>query len=948
MSWQIEFRHGVWLPQIGWWLDAHFPVKRSFVSHAHFDHVAEHEEIIASAGTARLMRARLPARRTEHVLPFGHTEALTTNCAITLHPAGHIYGSAQALLEHELHGSLLYTGDFKLRPGLSAEPCATPHSDTLIMETTFGRPHYVFPPTAEVLRAIAHFCAETISNGETPVLFGYSLGKSQELLSGLAEARLPVMLHPQTCRLTRVYEEMGLTFPDYREFSAHELAGHVVICPPQARDSSFLRKIPQRRTAMITGWAMDPGAIYRYQCDAAFPLSDHADFPDLIRFVERVAPQRVLTLHGFSREFAQTLRDRGIEAWAINQDNQLELGILKTSIRAPGPLAAEEAAPIDAPLSPDSFTRFVATADAVKATPAKLEKIALLRDYLASLSADDAARAAVFLTGRPFPQSDARTLTLGWAVVKRAVLELAPGSEADYRDAYHRFADAGDATGAVLAGKTQPRPCALSEIAQFFDAVAAARGPAPKLDLLRNRFSALGRNEIRYLVKIITGDLRIGLKMGLLEEAIAAATERTLEEIREANMLCGDIAAVVRAARAGELRTIQLRVFHPLQFMLASPEPTADAIVARFTELAAPSPPCTSAPESKSVIRTLDHSPLSNSKSVLRTFPEGAVASPTIWLEEKYDGIRCQLHKSGARVELYSRDLHRITDTFPELVAAARELPGDAIIDGELLAWRDGRALPFAELQKRLGRKGGDDFFLGSEIPVSLSCYDLLWRDGRTLLKEPLATRREELVALLHSLPESLAARFPIAPVQLVHTADEIEAAFLAARQRGNEGLMAKDPQSAYTPGRRGLAWLKLKKAYATLDVVVVGAEYGHGKRHAVLSDYTFAIRDEENGNHLLTVGKAYSGLTDAEILQLTQHFLDHTLEVHGRYRRVVPNIVLEIAFDSIQPSDRHESGFALRFPRIARIRSDKTPAEIDTLETCRRLAAPPSFAPAQ
>ena len=213
MSWDIKFDRGVYLPQLDWWLDAHDPVHRSFVSHAHSDHTALHREILCSAGTARLMQARLPGERIEHVLPFGQTEALTADCAVTLHPAGHIFGSAQSLLEHPQHGSLLYTGDFKLRRGLSAEPCATPHADTLIMETTFGRPHYVFPPTEKVLQDIAHFCQETLSDGGTPVLFGYSLGKSQELLSGLAAARLPVMLHPQTHRLTRVYEELGIAFP---------------------------------------------------------------------------------------------------------------------------------------------------------------------------------------------------------------------------------------------------------------------------------------------------------------------------------------------------------------------------------------------------------------------------------------------------------------------------------------------------------------------------------------------------------------------------------------------------------------------------------------------------------------------------------------------------------------------------------------------------------------
>lgn len=889
--WEVEFRNGVWLPQVGWWLDAHFPVDRSFVSHAHFDHLATHREILCSQGTARLMRARLPGERTEHVLPFGHPERLTEDCAVTLYPAGHIFGSAQSLLEHEEHGRLLYTGDFKLRPGLSAELCETPPADVLVMETTYGRPHYVFPPTGQVLADIAEFCRLALDEGETPVLFGYSLGKSQELLSGLAAAQLPVMLHPQTLRLTKVYEELGRTFPPYREFDPAAVAGHVVICPPQSAASPFLRRIGARRTAIITGWALDPGVVYRYQCDAAFPLSDHADFPDLLRFVERVNPRRVLTLHGFAAEFAAILRDRGIEAWAINQINQLEFGLASTR----SPFTAEEPASTPASAAPggaiaeNSFARFAAVAEQVRATAAKLEKISTLAAYLGSLTPDEAAQAAVFFTGRAFPQSDDRTLTLGWAAVKRAILEVAGLDEAGFRAAYPRFADSGDAAAAVLAGRTQPEPASLTEIGDFLARIAAARGPVAKLELLRARLATLSAGEAKYLVKIITGDLRIGLKEGLLEEAVAAAAGQTPESVREANLLCGDIAAVTRAARQNRLGEIQLRVFHPLQFMLASPEPTADAILARL--------------------------------------------SPPVWLEEKYDGIRCQLHKSGERVELFSRDLHRISGQFPDLVRAARELPGDFIADGELLAWRDGRALRFAELQKRLGRKG-DDFFLGAEIPVSIFLYDLLWRDGRTLLKEPLSTRR----ALLEQLVPADHPRFVLAPLQRASTAIEIEAAFLAARQRGNEGLMAKDPGSPYTPGRRGLAWLKLKKAYATLDVVVVSVEAGHGKRRDVLSDYTFAIRDEEN-DRLLTVGKAYSGLTDAEIAQLTQHFLEHTTEIRGRHRHVVPDVVLEVAFDSIQASDRHQSGFALRFPRIARIRTDKTAADIDTLDTCRRLA---------
>jgi DNA ligase-1 len=900
MAWDVKFERGIWLPQMGWHLDAHFPSKRSFVSHAHFDHIAPHQEILCSEGTARLMQARMPGNRIEHVLPFGLEERLTEECSVTLHPAGHIFGSAQALLNDPRHGSLLYTGDFKLRPGLSAEACAAPHADLVIMETTFGRPQYVFPPTESVLGAIAQFCHDALADGETPVLYGYSLGKSQEILRSLAASSLPVMLHPQTWRLTKVYEELGITFPAHREFLASEVKGHVVICPPQVGGSSFLQKIKRHRTAIITGWAMDPSAVYRYQCDAAFPLSDHADYPDLLRFVELVNPGKVLTMHGFAAEFAKVLRERGVEAWALDQSNQLDLEMPVSARlhRAGEPTVPDQVADLgEGAPGLSSFARFAAAAEAIRSTSRKSEKTRLLAEYLQSLQAEEAAYATVFFTGRPFFQADGRSLNLGWSIVKRAVLEVAGATEGDFRAAYRQFADSGEASEILLRGRTRPADAGLPEVASFFELIAAARGPTEKLSLLSEFMRKLGPAEAKYLVKVITGDLRIGLKEGLVEEAVAAASSSPLEAVREANMLSGDIAAVMRAARAGRLASIQLRVFHPLQFMLASPEPTAEAIMERM--------------------------------------------EAPVWLEEKYDGIRCQVHKQGERVQVYSRDLHDITDQFPDLARAARGLPGDFIGDGELLAWRDGRALPFADLQKRLGRKG-DDFFLGAEIPVSVSFYDLLWRDGRVLLKEPLRTRRGILSDLLKEAPGA----FMLAPVQEASSALEIEAAFLAARRRGHEGLMAKNPASAYTPGRRGLAWLKLKKAFATLDVVVVAVEYGHGKRRDVLSDYTYSVRDTAT-DQLVTVGKAYSGLTDAEIAGLTQHFLENTLEDEGRRRTVVPDVVLEIAFDSIQPSDRHESGFALRFPRINRIRADKSVRDIDTMDTCRRLAGSRAFADA-
>jgi len=328
MAWDIQYKKSVALPQIGWSLDGHKPVERSFVSHAHFDHLARHKEIICTAGTAKLMRARLPGKRREHVLPFGVTEPLTADTTVTLYPAGHIHGSAQILLEHTEHGRLLYTGDFKLRTGFLAEACATPPADVLIMETTFGRSHYVMPPAEKVFADLLHFCRETLADGGTPVIFAYSLGKTQEVLKGLSGAGLPVMLNKQAVALTRIHEEDGIVFPAWREFVAAEVTGHVVISPPHSPGSTFIRSIPRPRTAVVTGWALDPGAIYRYRCDAAFPLSDHADFNDLLRFVERVGPKKVYTLHGFAEDFARTLRGRGVEAWALGRDNQLDLPLM--------------------------------------------------------------------------------------------------------------------------------------------------------------------------------------------------------------------------------------------------------------------------------------------------------------------------------------------------------------------------------------------------------------------------------------------------------------------------------------------------------------------------------------------------------------------------------------------------------------------------------------------
>ena len=876
------------MPNEDVWLDPWDAKPFAFVSHAHSDHIAPHDEIIVSERTARLMQARMPGERREHVLHFGDKQTIR-GLDITLIPAGHIFGSAQFFLETQ-KGSLLYTGDFKLRPGRSAEPTEWRQAETLIMETTFGLPRYRFPPTEQIVAQIVAFCRDALETGAVPVLLGYSLGKAQEILCALSDAGLQPMLHGSVHQMTRIYEQFGQSFCEYERYNANNVAGKVLICPPSTNRSRMLEKIKEKRVAMISGWAVDPNAIYRYQVDAAFPLSDHADYPDLLRYVELVQPKRVLTLHGFAAEFARDLRERGIEAWALSEENQMELGLGKTDrgiLLDVHPDAAHRSA-----ATGSEFHAFATVGEAIAATPAKLEKVRLLADYLRTLNAEQLPIATTYFTGKPFPQNDLRTVQAGWAVIHRALMAAAKLAEPEFRRIAMSHGDAGKTALDALEGRTSAESFSMAESRELFESLHKTRGPLNKTELLQRRFARLSAREGQYVVKILTGDLRIGLREGLVEEAIAAAFSAPLDEVKEANMLLGDLGATALLASKGELRRAELSLFRPIKSMLASPEPTAEAIWARF---------------------------------------EGA---SVVYVEDKFDGIRAQLHRGADRVEIFSRDLRRMTDQFPELADHARQLRAEVILDGEIMAFEHGKKLTFFDLQKRLGRKheGADLFATASaDVPVVFVAFDLLWLNGESFLRRPLRERRDALRTL------RLPSGFQVAEVYPAHSADEIEDAFQQARRRFNEGLMVKDPESMYSPGRRGMFWFKLKKELATLDVVVVAAELGHGKRNHVLSDYTFAVRDEASGE-LLTIGKAYSGLTDLEIAELTDHFKKQTIANHGRYREVKPDTVLEIAFDSIQPSTRHESGLALRFPRIKAIRRDKTVEAIDTLAYARSL----------
>jgi DNA ligase-1 len=534
---------------------------------------------------------------------------------------------------------------------------------------------------------------------------------------------------------------------------------------------------------------------------------------------------------------------------------------------------------------------FVQTADAIGATTKKLEKLRLIGEFIKSLNVADAALAARFLSAHVFAAHDERTLGIGGAALSRVIAETAGHAGQSLGTAYRRHGDLGDMAEELLRATNRDGDLSLAEVAGLFEDLAAARGQAQKSALLANAFQRAGAGDVKYIVKIITGDLRIGSKESLVEEGIAKAFDRPLAEVRRANMMTGDIGETLTLAAENKLADAVVRLFHPLGFMLATAVETPDDLFEK--ELAG--------------------------REV-----------PALLVEEKYDGIRAQVHKDGnGKVRIFSRTLDEITE-FPELAPALVRLPGELILDGEILAWRDTRPLPFTELQKRLGRKRMD-LFIQNDIPVKYVAFDLLYQDAELLLDEELSRRKARLDALLAHAPPALRVARPTE----CRSAGDVQVAFRNSLAAGHEGIVAKVANSPYTPGRRGGYWFKLKEPFATLDVVVTAVEYGHGKRHKVLSDYTFAVRD---GDKLLNVGKAYSGLTDAEILEYTDFFLQHTIEDHGHLRTVEPLVVLEVAFNNIQKSSRHASGYALRFPRIVRVRRDKPVSEIDTVETVGEL----------
>ncbi len=582
-------------------------------------------------------------------------------------------------------------------------------------------------------------------------------------------------------------------------------------------------------------------------------------------------------------------------------------------------------------MSQATLLDFANANDQAAATTKKLQKQAILANYFKTIDDDsDLALTIRYAGGRAFSPTDERVLGASGAIVSDVVMGILRTDWHRFREQMIKSGEMGEALAifwperAIRASESEPA-VTLKDLAKAFDDLASTGNQENKKEILGRLFlRCRDPREAAYLTKIIFSDLRTGVREGVLQAAVAEAFDRPLAQVQRCQLLVGDLDEVAKLARHDQLCDATFKLFHPIQFMLATPKENANELAEVF---------------------------------------EGR----TFYAEDKLDGIRAQVHKSGDRIAIYTRTLDRIDESFPDVVAKLSKLPGEFLLDGEIVPWRDGRVLPFAHIQRRLGRKVLTKKIL-SENPCEFIAFDILYRDGELLMEKPLEERRRALAQLSipspyegegmgeggaseskgagsrnkasnTSAPDPHPNPLPSGErgegllkttVTKVSNAIDIEGAFNIARSCRNEGLVLKDPQSIYSPGRRGQMWFKLKTYLPTFDCVVTAAEFGHGKRRGTLSDYTFAVW---NSDDLVNVGKAYSGVTDEEIAQLTELFLKLSRGDNGHVHVVEPKVVLEIACDQIQKSERHASGYALRFPRIKRIRWDKSPADADHLE---------------
>lgn len=532
---------------------------------------------------------------------------------------------------------------------------------------------------------------------------------------------------------------------------------------------------------------------------------------------------------------------------------------------------------------------FAALCERLGATSSRLERAGLISAFLEPLAPEDAQVASRLLVGRAFAESEGRRLSLRGRAVWDALRQL--GATADV-SSLAGVADFGDLVRRVIASVAARAPSlSLADLAAGFAAIAASSGRGSRrarVALLRDLLARATPLEAKYIAKIVIGEMRHGVQEGIVLDALAKVAGCDDVEIRRAHQTLGDVghlAALVKTEGVRHLGSVGVHLFRPLKPMLAQ---TAGDVGEAFAAM------------------------------------QGSLA-----LEWKLDGARVQIHKQGKQVRLFSRRLKDITPSLPEIVAlVARQGRADtAILEGEVVATAGGRMLPFQELMRRFRRIRDVDQASGA-VPVRLYLFDLLLRDGKPLLDAPAEQRWAEL--------QEVCGCMECVPRTVPADAAEGQSFFDAAVAAGAEGVMAKALHAPYTPGVRGKGWLKIKKIIS-LDLVIVAADWGYGRRHGWLSNYHLAARDVRSGA-FVPVGKTFKGLTDAEFRGMTARLLDLKIGEAKGTVFVRPEVVVEVRFGDIQRSPQYECGMALRFARIARIRNDKEPTDADTLDTIRAL----------
>ena len=549
---------------------------------------------------------------------------------------------------------------------------------------------------------------------------------------------------------------------------------------------------------------------------------------------------------------------------------------------------------------PTYFKALAELCEKLESTTKRISMVNLVAEFLKGLEPQEVEPAVSMILGRPFPKWSQQTLEVSWATLSEIIKRLTGVNWEIFTNAFSQTGDIGSAAKILFENSRLrkqallfEKPLTIMEIRRSFEAIAETTGYGSrekKERLIEALLSPASPVEAKYLVKIFIGEMRTGFSEGLMEQAVSKAFQIPLETVQRANMMFGDlgtVAATTKTEGKEALLKVGFKVFRPVKPMLAQMASTVSEALK-------------------------EHG--------------GKTA-----FEYKLDGARVQIHKKGRDVRIFSRRLTDVTESLPEIADIVRGNveAEETILEGEVIAVNgEGHPIPFQHLMRRFKRVHAVED-VAEAVPVRLYLFDILYLNGESLISLPYLQRRKILAENVGEIP--------ITKNVIADNVQEAEKFLQEAINNGHEGLMAKRIDSEYAPGIRGKRWLKIKPTLEPLDLVIVSAEYGYGRRHEWLSDYYLAARDPETGE-FLTVGKTFKGLTDMEIVEMTRRLKELAVKEEPRRVFLLPKIVVEVAYNEIQKSPKYKCGMALRFARITRIREDKTPEEADTIQKVREI----------